>query len=123
MEREGFRSEWNARPPALRVFVVGVVLGVAFSASRDPSALSFPAILFTFFVVALLWKLWEGERAIWWLFVIASAGGLVAGVTAAFHDPAAWAGAAAGAFALALLLVRPTRAWVWRRAAEMYPAP
>lgn len=112
MERAGLRSEWEARPPTVRLFVVGSVLGVGFSAIRDPSTFGFPAIVFTLVFLALLWKLWDRERAIWLLFVIASAGGIIAGVTAAFDEPTAWAGAAAGAFALMLLLASPTRRWI-----------
>lgn len=112
MERAGFRSEWDARPATVRLFVVGSVLGVVFSAIRDPSTFGFPAVVFTLVFLSLLWKLWEGERAIWWLLVIVSAGGVVAGVTAAFDDRTAWAGVAAGAFALMLLLASPTRRWV-----------
>lgn len=109
------RSEWDARPPTVRLFVVGSVLGVVFSAIRDPSTFGFPAIVFTLVFLSLLWKLWDGERAMWWLFVIVSAAGIVAGATAAFDEPAAWAGVAAGAFALMLLLAGPTRRWVDQR--------
>lgn len=99
----------------MRLFVVGSILGVVFSAIRDPSTFGLPAIVFTLVFLALLWKLWEGERAIWWLFVIATVGSTVAALTAVFDEPIAWAAVAAGAFGSMLLLAGPTRRWVDQR--------
>lgn len=116
MDRAEIRSEWEARPSTVKLFVVGSLAGFVFSVVRDPGSFGFPSILFSAVFLGLLWKLWEGERAMWWLFVVVSAAGIVAGATAGLAgEPAAWAGAAAGAFALMLLLAEPTRTWVDRR--------
>lgn len=120
MDRATLRSEWTARPPTLRLLVVGYVLGIAFSATRDPSQFSFPAIVFTLVLLAMAWKLWQGARAIWRLLVIVSAAGVVATTTVALDEPAVWAGTAGAAFELMLLLARPTRAWVEERSAELH---
>lgn len=120
MDLGGFRSEWAARPLTIRLFVAGSFLGFVFSAFRDPSAFGFPAILYSAVFLGLLWKLWEGERAMWWLFVILSAAGVAASVTAAVSgEPAAWTGGAAGALALMLLLAGSTRSWLDAQAASM----
>lgn len=96
--------------------VVGSLAGFVFSVVRDPGSFGFPSILFSAVFLGLLWKLWEGERAMWWLFVLVSAAGIVAGVAAALAgEPAAGAGVAAGAFALMLLLAEPTRSWIGQR--------
>lgn len=112
LNRTSIREEWEARPPALRLFVAGTLAATVFSLVRDPSAFSFPAILFTLVFLGLLKKLWDGERAMWWLFVILSGAGLAAGLAAAFDEPAAWAGVAAGVVALLLLVTDSTRSFV-----------
>lgn len=106
-------SRDSRRPATVKLFVAGSVLGAIFSVVRDPGAFSLPSVVFTIVLLGLLWKLWEGERAMWWLFVVVSAAGIVAGATTALSgEPEGWAGVAAGAFALMLLSAESTRSWL-----------
>lgn len=105
----------------MRLFVAGSLLASITSIAVDPSALSVPAIVFTLVYVLLLKKLWDGERPIWWLFVIATGALLAGALTRAFDDSRVWAGVAAAAVGLMLLVTDSTRSWVARQSGAPVP--
>lgn len=105
----------------MRLFVAGSVLASVTSVIVDPSAFSLPTFVFTLVYLLLLKKLWDGERPIWWLFVIVSATLLGAALTQALEDARAWAGVAAGAVGLMLLVTDSTRSWVARQSGGPVP--
>ncbi|HEX2294276.1 MAG TPA: hypothetical protein VHN37_03095 [Actinomycetota bacterium] len=112
METASLRSEWEARPPTLRLYVIISLLGSVASIVFDPDERKLPSIMFSLVGLFLLKKLWDGSRAIWQLFVFVSFGVVVLAISVAFERPSALVGAAACGATAALLLHRSTRAWI-----------
>src|SRR5918998_508877 len=107
----GFAAGWRSRPWTLQLYGGASLALFAYSAiTEDP--LDLFAIVGMLLFLTLLWNLWKGESAMWWLFLILTGAGAAIALTVAFDEPVAWFSFGVCAVGLCLLVAEPTKAFV-----------
>jgi hypothetical protein len=99
------------RPWTVQVYVAIIAVAVIYSAAVQPGRLNLWNVVFTLFFLGLLKQFWEGERAMWLLFLIVSLTAAAVGAIVAVDDPPALGASAAAVLSACLLLLRQTKEW------------
>jgi predicted branched-subunit amino acid permease len=118
MEGAGLRAQWEARPWTLRLYVVSWVAATIYSTVVDDDSRTWWGLIFTAIFLGFLKKLWDGERALWWLFVILGGAAVAVSLAVAREEPLALLGAALCIVQLSLLVLEPTQAFVRERSSR-----
>ena len=100
-----------ARPWTVVALVAVLGVNALYSVFVQAGSPNLWNVLFALFFLSLLKALWDGERGVWWLFVILSAAATGGGVVVALDEPAGLLAVGGGALTLGLLLAPATRPW------------